>query len=831
MLNIDFICPLPNGLHARPAYDLKEQCCRFDSQVALVNHRLGQTVDAKSMLALVSSGTLFNDACSLRISGGDEEKACRALKHYLATAFADSDSAPEPAPAPTAQPLPRSLTRFNPALVSGTALSPGIGHGILLHYRSTSLEVYSHQPGTRHDDMLLEHSLIALAERLSGELNRLQGQGKIIITTHLSLIQDPGFARDILRRMERRKCGLARAVIENMNEICGKLAVSSSEYLRERVLDIQDITARLLHIAYPEVKVDAAICLSRDTVIAADNLTPSQFLGLDKALLKGMVLAGAGSTSHTLILARAFGVPVIAGIDTAGVRAYEGQEVFVDGHCGVLVTRPDEGVRGHYRIARRLDEQRRRRQLGMADTPALTRDGEALEIGANIGTAHEAAAAFSCGADGIGLFRTEMLFMDRDVAPDEQEQFEAYRQVLMNAGPRPVIFRTIDIGGDKKISYLNIPPEENPFLGYRAVRIYPEFTDLFMAQLRAILRAAAFGYARLMIPMVHTRDEIIWVKTQIDAARQSLQNDGLRHAGGIELGIMVEVPSVSFIIDHFCEEVDFFSVGSNDMTQYLYAVDRNNPRVAHLYNPVTPAFLRMLRQVVSVARRHDRWVGLCGELGGEPRYVPLLLGLGLDEISMSGVQIPAIKEIIRQLSAADCRQLAAQACDCRSPREIEQLLDAFVLPAQQRPVLAVENILLPAELDNKEQVIQYLCGNLALHGRTDRPLELEEEIWQREELATTGIGFGFAIPHAKSATIKHAAISVARLTRPIDWQSEMGEVDFVIMLTVGDGQGISHIKIFSQLARKLMQVPFRDALRGAASADALLAFLQAELAL
>lgn len=829
MLKIAFLCPLPNGLHARPAYELKEQCSQFDSEIIFINQRLAHRADAKSSLALIGTGTLFNDACQLEIHGHDEEKAYRALGLYIEQRFADSDSEPEPAAVATSRALPRSLSRFQPSLIHGYGLSDGLGHGALFIYRHTSLDVYKSQPATVQDLLLLEHSIITLAERLNQQLANLKGQSKTIINAHLSLIQDKEFSQNIVRHLKQRKCSLAIAAIENMEEVCGKLANSASEYLRERVQDIRDITAQLLQVAYPTINLGTPLTLYKPTIIAADDITPSQFLSLDRKYLQGMVLAQTGRTSHTLILARSFGIPVLSGIELEALQQLDDKDVFIDAQFGVLVTEPSDDVRHYFAVAMQLEEKNRIRQLKMADLPAVTRDGRCLEIGANIGTAQEAPAAFIHGAEGVGLFRTEMLFMDRDKAPDEQEQFEAYQQVLMNADNHPVIFRTMDIGGDKKISYLNIPQEENPFLGYRAVRIYPEFTELFTIQLRAILRAATVGYARLMIPMVHTLDEILWVKQQINAAQQSLKNEGLRYAETIELGIMVEVPSVCFIIDHFCDEVDFFSVGSNDMTQYLYAVDRNNQRVAHLYNPITPSFLRMLRQIIDVAHRRERWVGLCGELGGETRYLPLLIGLGLDELSMSSARIPAVKELARKLNAQECITLANHACECKSAEEIEILLDSLAIPADQKPLLALENIIVPAHMTRKEQVIQYLCGNLAMQDRTDNPIELEEDIWQREDIVTTGVGFGFAIPHTKSPHIKHSSISIARLEQEIDWQSEMGNVDFVIMLTLGAQDSVSHVKVFSQLARKLVKKEFREAMRSATDASAILALLQAEL--
>ncbi|WP_370612221.1 phosphoenolpyruvate--protein phosphotransferase [Citrobacter meridianamericanus] len=829
MLTIQFLCPLPNGLHARPAWELKEQCNQWQSEVIFINHRQNVRADAKSSLALIGTGTLFNDSCSLAITGRDEEQARRALEEYLQHRFIDSDSVQPTQAELAAHPLPRSLIRLNPDLLYGTVLAGGVGAGTLTLWQSNNLESYRVIAASAEDNTRLEHSLATLAEQLNQQLRERDGESKTILSAHLSLIQDDEFAGNIRRLMLEQHLGLGAAIIVNMEQVCARLSASGSDYLRERVSDIRDISEQLLHITWPERRPRNALVLNKPTILVAEDLTPSQFLSLDLQHLSGMILEKTGRTSHTLILARASAIPVLSGLPLEAISRYAGQQAVLDARCGVMSINPDEAVRGYYAIAQRLADECQRRQALDAAQSALTKDNQRIDVAANIGTALEAPGAFANGAEGIGLFRTEMLFMDRDSAPDEQEQFEAYQQVLLAAGDKQVIFRTMDIGGDKNIRYLNIPQEENPFLGYRAVRIYPEFAGLFRTQLRAILRAATFGNAQLMIPMVHSLDQILWVKNELQKAMVELKTDGLRHASTIPLGIMVEVPSVCYIIDHFCDEVDFFSIGSNDMTQYLYAVDRNNPRVSPLYNPITPSFLRMLQQIIRVAHERGKWVGICGELGGEGRYLPLLLGLGLDELSMSSPRIPAVKSQLRQLDSHACRELAMQACERRSTQEIEDLLNQFAPQKDVRPLLALENIFVGEPLTNKEQVIQFLCGNLGVNGRTEHPFELEEDVWQREEIVTTAVGFGVAIPHTKSQWIRHSSISIARLLQPVDWQSEMGDVELVIMLTLGADEGINHVKVFSQLARKLVNKQFRQSLFAAENADSILALLEAEL--
>ncbi|MFP1453728.1 putative PEP-binding protein [Escherichia coli] len=380
-----------------------------------------------------------------------------------------------------------------------------------------------------------------------------------------------------------------------------------------------------------------------------------------------------------------------------------------------LAINPNDAVSGYYEVAQTLRSKRQNGRAQAAAQLAYSRDNKRIDIAANTGTALEAPGAFANGAEGVGLFRTEMLYMDRDSAPDEQERFEASRQVLLAAGDKPIIFRTMDIGETIKAFLISIYQEENPFLGYRASRVYPEFAGLFRTELRAIFARHRFGNAQLMIPMVHSLDQILWVKGEIQKAIVELKRDGLRHAETITLGIMVEVPSVCYI-DHFCDEVDFFSIGSNDMTQYLYAVDRNNPRVSPLYNPITPSFLRMLQQIVAHWHQRGKWVGICGELGGESRYLPLLLGLGLDELSMSSPRIPAVKSQLRQLDSEACRELARQACECRSAQEIEALLAPALRPEDHRPLLALENIFVDRILAIKSRRSSSCAATSALTG-------------------------------------------------------------------------------------------------------------------
>ena len=830
-LIVEFICELPNGVHARPASHVETLCNTFSSQIEWHNLRTDRKGNAKSALALIGTDTLVGDNCQLLISGADEQEAHQRLSQWLRDEFPHCDAPLAEVKSDELEPLPVSLTNLNPQIIRARTVCSGSAGGILTPISSLDLNALGNLPaakGVDAEQSALENGLTLVLKNIEFRLLDSDGATSAILEAHRSLAGDTSLREHLLAGVS---AGLscAEAIVASANHFCEEFARSSSSYLQERALDVRDVCFQLLQQIYGEQRFPAPGKLTQPAICMADELTPSQFLELDKNHLKGLLLKSGGTTSHTVILARSFNIPTLVGVDIAALTPWQHQTIYIDGNAGAIVVEPGDAVARYYQQEARGQDALREQQRVWLTQQARTADGIRIEIAANIAHSVEAQAAFGNGAEGVGLFRTEMLYMDRDSAPDEQEQFEAYQQVLLAAGDKPIIFRTMDIGGDKSIPYLNIPQEENPFLGYRAVRIYPEFAGLFRTQLRAILRAASFGNAQLMIPMVHSLDQILWVKGELQKAIVELKRDGLRHAETITLGIMVEVPSVCYIIDHFCDEVDFFSIGSNDMTQYLYAVDRNNPRVSPLYNPITPSFLRMLQQIVTAAHQRGKWVGICGELGGESRYLPLLLGLGLDELSMSSPRIPAVKSQLRQLDSEACRELARQACECRSAQEIEALLTAFTPEEDVRPLLALENIFVDQSFSNKEQAIQFLCGNLGVNGRTEHPFELEEDVWQREEIVTTGVGFGVAIPHTKSQWIRHSSISIARLVKPVDWQSEMGEVELVIMLTLGANEGMNHVKVFSQLARKLVNKNFRQSLFAAQDAQSILTLLETEL--
>ncbi|MBY5944588.1 phosphoenolpyruvate--protein phosphotransferase [Photobacterium rosenbergii] len=827
-----FRCELPNGIHARPATHLEKACGRFDCQITLVNHRNNLQGDAKSVLSLVGTDTLFNDNCTLIFEGSDSEQASQVLEGFIHNEFPHCDEALATEDNNEAFPLPQSLMRHQPTLLQGKRLASGLGQGKLVKFTHSDLNRFAtitDNTSCNSEAERFSNAHRQVTKHLSETAATASLQEKEILTAHLAILNDSNFIGGITELLSNHTT--ANAILATVDKLSAQLEQSASTYLRERVLDIRDVAEQVLIAAYPKVQCQRNFELTEPCILLAKDLTPSQFIGLDKRYLQGLVLTHAGSTSHTVILARAFGIPTLSGITTKECLSAVNTPVYIDAQLGVLATDCTEPVQRYFQRAIMLNQQEHKQKQQFIHQPAVTNDGHHVEIAANIACSVEASAAFANGAEGIGLFRTEMLFMDRQSAPDENEQYEHYSEVLKAANGKPVIIRTMDIGGDKPIDYLNLPHETNPFLGYRAVRIYPQFQQLFRTQLRAILRASVFGNTKIMIPMIQSIEEIRWVKQQLEYVKAELDSDNTTYSSSVQLGIMVEVPSVAFIIDQFCQEVDFFSIGSNDMTQYLLAVDRDNDQVSHLYNSFAPAFLRMLGQVVKTAHDHGRWVGLCGELGADTNVLPLMVGAGLDEISMSAPKITTAKAALNGLTLAHCQQLFEQACQCPTIADVTALLDKASATGQDKPLLGIDCVFKHADFANKEEAVQALVGNLGVQGRTDNTYALEDDIWAREAVFSTGLGHGFAIPHTKSDNIRHSSISIAQLNKPIDWQSDAGDVDFIIMLTLNKEQGDQHMRIFSGLARKLIHQDFRDKLRNCCDEAAMIQMLEQELAL
>jgi phosphoenolpyruvate-protein phosphotransferase len=822
---ITYKCELKDGIHARPAGYIERLCNKFVSDVLWLNKRTGQQGNAKSALSLVATDTLLNNECEISVTGKDAHEVVAQLRALLKKLPEYEVVTKEEVLAESGY-LPRSLRETQPNFIQGTRISGGVAIARPLAVQTLTFEeMRARDPGDKgntEEEMtrfLAGLEVLKCEKQAALEINN--GVEHEITQAHLSIITDADFQSSITGHIQKNNNAWS-SVITSAVAFCDMLDRSSSKYIKERKLDVLDITAQLLTATYGLMALPGNnLILKAPSIIFADSLTPSQFLSVDKQFLAGMVLTATGKTSHTAILARSLGIPTLTDIDFSALELNPEQDIIIDGNPAILITGPDDKVLRYYHHEIAVQQTMQQQMLENVHQPAATVDGHPIEIAANIASLAEADAAFEQGAEGIGLFRTEMSFMDRETPPDYAELAELYRRVTTLAGGKPVIFRTFDIGGDKPVDYLSIGDEENPFLGYRAVRTYPQYRALFTMQLKAILSASACGNAKIMIPMIASVDEVIWCREVLAEVMDEMREQGLAFAENIELGVMLEVPSVIFAIADIAQYADFFSVGSNDLTQYFFAADRGNRQVSHVYDNYAPAFLRALQFAVTQVHQAGKWIGLCGELGASPHFLPLLAGMGFDELSMSATAIPGVKHAVRELNYRKCQQLTGAIVQATRSAEVKARLQSPDVNAiSHKPILGMAFVFCDLPAQDKNDVIKAMTDNLWLHHRTRNRDKLNDDIWAREDAFSTAVGYGFAIPHTKSEHIAHSTISVATLAKPILWGAE--EVSTVFMLTVSkSAESNAHMKYFSTLARKLMKEEFRNEIKNARNTEAL----------
>jgi len=833
LLDFHFVCPLRNGIHARPASALEEVSRLFDASITVTNERTGCVANAKSVLAIIGADIRGNDPCRFNINGIDAEEARKALSAFLWDEFprCDDDLPKAPLSNGSVLPLPPGLQQSGATIFRGTPVVHGVGRGRIVQMHSfllpESIPIYGVievEEEVRKLEATLKTLVTHYEERLRSPGSRLETD---LLRAHLSVARDPEFSARLEEAVRQDKRTVAGAILDTERHFTNRLKASASLLLRERTPDIRDVCLQLLRELCGPGAAPVERHLTEDSVVVAHMLTPEQLLGLERHFLKGLVLGHAGTGSHTVILARSFGIPTLTGMPNLENTACEGQETIVDGDLGVMFVKPTEAVRRYYILEERRCEGRRSDDRRFASQPAVTCDGHRVEIAANIATAQEASAAFDSGAESIGLFRTEALFFGRDVPPTEQEQFEEYRRTLTFAGQRAVVLRTLDIGGDKPLSYLNLPKEHNPFLGSRAVRIYPQFETLFRTQVRAMIRASAFGQLKLLVPMVTTLEEVRWVKQIIAEEQASCAARNIPYDNSMPIGAMIEVPAAVFLIDVLGRELDFFSIGSNDLLQGFVAVDRTNLELSYLYDPLQPAFLRLLKKTIEDAHASGKKISLCGEMGGQNNILPLLVGLGLDIISAVPPVLAGLKAELSAWSIVDCRQLALEAVQCETASEVRQLMERHA-PRRAVPLITPEMFLLDSNGTTKEEVIKEMVDQMYVLGRTDQPRVVEEAVWRRESAYSTGFGYGIAIPHCKIKAVAASSLGVLKLRTPVAWNSSDGQpVNTVILLAIRDSEhASSHMKILAQLARKLMHEEFRERLVQERNPAALCAFLK-----
>lgn len=570
--------------------------------------------------------------------------------------------------------------------LEGIAAAPGLCKGKAVVLKQQKLEWTGRAIGPEDIDRevarfekaveIAVSQLEQLAQQVATNVGEAEAE---IMRAQALMASDPGFVEDVKTRISLNLVSAETAVQEVSEEQARMLESLEDEYLAARAADMRDVGRRIL--AALTGAADRSVLLGAlepGSVVVADDLAPSETAAMDIRNVVGIVLDGGGRTSHTAILARSMGIPAVMGLGNATSAIEDGSLVLVDGNKGIVMVNP-EGAEVKEFEAALAEDQRRKRELALLrDLPAITSDGHIIELASNIGGAGEIQLVLDSGSDGVGLFRTEFMFIDRNNPPSEEEQFEVYRKVLSELAPRPVVIRTLDAGGDKYIPYLNLPDEENPFLGFRAIRLCLKEKELFRAQLRALLRASVYGTLRIMFPMVADIHELRAAKREYEIVKAELESEGIPVADNVQVGIMIEVPSAAIQADVLAQECDFFSIGTNDLVQYTMACDRGNPMVAYLSDPFYPAVLRLIARTVEEGHRQGIWVGMCGEMAGMPPAVPLLLGMGIDELSMAPASVPRAKEIIRGMSYEEARQIWQKVKTMTDKDEIRSYLESLV---------------------------------------------------------------------------------------------------------------------------------------------------------
>ncbi|HCV1319221.1 TPA: phosphoenolpyruvate--protein phosphotransferase [Staphylococcus aureus] len=523
----------------------------------------------------------------------------------------------------------------------------------------------------------IEASKVELTKIRNNAEVQLGADKAAIFDAHLLVLDDPELIQPIQDKIKNENANAASALTDVTTQFVTIFESMDNEYMKERAADIRDVSKRVLsHILGVELPNPSMI--DESVVIVGNDLTPSDTAQLNKEFVQGFATNIGGRTSHSAIMSRSLEIPAIVGTKSITQEVKQGDIIIVDGLNGDVIVNPteDELIAYQDKRERYFADKKELQKLRDADT--VTVDGVHAELAANIGTPNDLPGVIENGAQGIGLYRTEFLYMGRDQMPTEEEQFEAYKEVLEAMDGKRVVVRTLDIGGDKELSYLNLPEEMNPFLGYRAIRLCLAQQDIFRPQLRALLRASVYGKLNIMFPMVATINEFREAKAILLEEKENLKNEGHDISDDIELGIMVEIPATAALADVFAKEVDFFSIGTNDLIQYTLAADRMSERVSYLYQPYNPSILRLVKQVIEASHKEGKWTGMCGEMAGDETAIPLLLGLGLDEFSMSATSILKARRQINGLSKNEMTELANRAVDCATQEEVIELVNNYV---------------------------------------------------------------------------------------------------------------------------------------------------------
>jgi len=679
-LGVELVIRNQTGLHARPAREFVNLAKRFQSEIH-VQHG-AKRANGKSVASLLTLGVRPGSTIRIEIVGPDGVEALQVLSAAVVAGLGEGTghepAAATPAPADRAAPVPAVASQEASAglahevavparLHRGVPAAPGLAVGPVHQLRSTRAQAGDAVAAPVEEQARLDATLAAARDELSAVRAQLARRGAVheagIFDVHIELLDDPELVSAARMRVGAGE-GAARAWKGALEERAQVIAGLADPLLAARAADFADLVDRVLRLLGGDPREPTDAFPEHPVIVVANDLSPSQTSAFDPGRVLGICTAAGGPTSHAAILARALGLPSVVGAGADVLAWRDGTQVILDGDAGTVLRDPDPLERDRASARQAARATRVEIEQRAAAAPAVTRDGHRVEVAANVGSSDEARRAAAAGAEAVGLLRTEFLFLDRAQPPAEQEQRDVYAAAAAALGGRPVIIRTLDVGGDKPLPYLPQPAEANPFLGVRGLRLCLERPDLLREQFRAILGAASAGHLRIMLPMVTDLDEL-------RAARRLLAEVTAEVSGpALEVGIMVEVPSAAILAHVFAPEVDFMSIGSNDLTQYTLAMDRGHPTLAARADGLHPAVLRLIQMTAQAAHAHGKWVGLCGELGADPVAVPILVGLGIDELSVNVPAIPAVKARIRALSFEQARGVAARALRCATAREV-----------------------------------------------------------------------------------------------------------------------------------------------------------------
>lgn len=669
-LTWQFTVPNALGLHARPIARLMHTLGDFRTDVTLIKGDIRALATSMSQLARLSAEQ--GETIQVELRGDDAEDALEALQALVANNLGDPLQKAQPAPAPAApviQDVVSDDVMTGLPASSGIALAPAFWFEVTMPEPETVAKPQT-DPGERDRLMLCVHQAERDLEALALEVG---GSEAGIFEAQAMMLRDPELRQTLRHTLEQNR-GALFAWISAVREVAETYDSLDSHYLQARATDVLDIGVRVLRLMQPNVLQPPAPV--DPVIVLATDLTPSQTVQLDVSVVRGIVTERGSATSHSAILARSLGIPAVVGIGKDIKQIVNDSALAIDGSGGKVWLEPNIDTRTALEDAAAQWQASKQAELEQSYAPAISQDGVNVAVYANVASAYEAERAASQGAQGIGLFRSEFLFIDRQAPPDEDEQFTAYAAAAKAFENDPVIIRTLDVGGDKPLDYLHIPEEDNPFLGWRGLRYCLENPDLLKTQLRALCRASAHGQVQVMFPMVSTPDEVVAATDMLREVQTELNAEGQAFDAHMEIGVMIEVPAAVWHIERIASLVDFVSIGTNDLCQYIMAADRGNSRVAAIANPFDPAVLRAIKHTADAVHAAGGSVSMCGEMAGDPAATALLLGLGIDELSMSTPRIPEVKAVIRELQVSRAKQVAADVLACHSAFEVQSQLQA-----------------------------------------------------------------------------------------------------------------------------------------------------------